>query len=200
MRLFLFVLTLVTLVAAITHLPLLPSTPNAGLSAVETVPQRARVLGYERSEFGAGWASAGACTVREAALITLIDDSVLSTSCSVSGGQFIDPYTGEALSADDSIEIDHIFPLSAAWDLGAHSWTPQQRLHFANDPINLLATEASANRAKSDDLPATWMPPQHSNHCWYATRLSEVAAHYQLPLPAEDAAAMAQACRSWSLG
>ena len=51
-------------------------------------------------------------------------------------GTVTDPYTGNPLELTGEVEIDHVFPLSAAWDLGAHGWEPGRREAFANDPRN----------------------------------------------------------------
>lgn len=166
------------------------------LPEVADVPQRARVLGYSRAEFGSGWAPYGPCTIREALLASLLIDAVLDTpTCTLTGAAtFDDPYTGSTLSVSDAIDIDHIFPLSAAWDLGAHRWTPSQRQAFANDPRNLYPVSAAANREKSDQLPSDWMPSHRSSRCWYAQRLAAVAEAYELPLPTADIRTMRRAC------
>ncbi|AGF72184.1 HNH endonuclease family protein [Corynebacterium halotolerans] len=180
--------------------PGLPRLPVL-LADIRPVPQRARVLGYERTEFGAGWATVGACTVREHILITQLADTAADTAgggCTVTTGRGRDPYTGEEIvlgPAATAVEIDHILPLSAAWDLGAHAWDPATRLAFANDPLNLLVTTREANRDKSDYLPAAWLPPDPAARCWYARRLALVAQRYALPLPREDLSAMRAACR-----
>src|SRR5699024_12715058 len=68
------------------------------------------------------------------------------------------PYSQELISTD-AIEVDHIFPLSAAWDHGAYQWDDATRQQFANDPLNLVATSRELNQSKSDSLPEEWLPP-----------------------------------------
>lgn len=171
------------------------------LDEVPAVPQRARVLGYERAAFGAGWAPVGACTVREHILLTQLTDTAVNADgdgCTVPTGHGSDPYTGEEIilgPAATPVEIDHILPLSAAWDLGAHAWDPGTRLAFANDPLNLVVTSRESNRDKSDHLPADWLPPDPAARCWYARRLALVAQRYALPLPQEDVSVMRATCR-----
>ena len=111
------------------------------------------------------------------------------------GADTLDALDPEDLVADE-VEIDHVFPLSAAWDLGAHSWDDARRLAFANDPRNLVAVHRSVNQQKSDQLPAQWLPPDPAARCWYVQRLAEVAAVYGLALPGEDARVMRAQCRS----
>jgi len=49
------------------------------------------------------------------------------------------------LNAGD-IDIDHVVALSWAWHRGAATWTRGRRVEFANDPVNIVAVEASLNR------------------------------------------------------
>lgn len=196
-QLYVALLCLVTLLAGVLHVaPLLRPVTEPGLprlaESLEQIPvatQRTRVLGYERSAFGSGWGRLGACTTREAVMATHFH----SPGCT-SQGTAPDLYTGMAVEADD-VEIDHVFPLAAAWDLGAHTWDHARREAFANDPANLIATSAAANREKSDQLPGQWLPPQRRARCWYVRRVASVAASYGLALPREDVAAMRGQCR-----
>lgn len=173
-------------------------TLTALLADVEPLAQRSRVLGYERSAFGSGWAAAGACTVREEIIATQLTE--VADPCEITDARGTDPYTGGPLLIEPGsppVEVDHILPLSAAWDLGAHAWDLPARVAFANDPLNLVATSQAANREKSDHLAAAWLPADPAAHCWYARRLALVAGRYTLPLPEEDLQAMRKACR-WS--
>ena len=36
-------------------------------------------------------------------------------------------------TVQSALDIDHLVPLSEAWDSGAYSWTADQRRQFAND-------------------------------------------------------------------
>ncbi|ANE03732.1 GmrSD restriction endonuclease domain-containing protein [Corynebacterium crudilactis] len=142
------------------------SQEQKSLAPVTAVPQRATVLGYDRASMFGGWLGG----VREA-IVAEADD--------------IDPYAGDALDISDA-EVDHIFPLSAAWDLGAHSWSAGERIQFANDPLNLVLVSRAENQEKSDQLPSQWLPSDRSVRCWYVSRLFSVANAYELPLPEED--------------
>lgn len=159
------------------------------LAHVSSQPQRHRVLGYEREAFGPGWATVGACTTREAILVSYFNGQ----DCQASG-EATDLYTGRQMFADD-VEIDHVIPLSAAWDLGAHSWDLPARVRFANDPINLVATAGPVNQEKSDALPAEWLPPDPGARCWYARRVARVAVAYDIALPEADIEVMQSQCR-----
>ncbi|GAB3693323.1 hypothetical protein GCM10027595_05520 [Corynebacterium nasicanis] len=195
---YLLLLSVATVLATTTALPRAPLDEpdlpalSAVLPHVSEVPQRARVLGYDRAEFGAGWAPSAGCTIREQ---MLLDAGADLLSCQVTAGTARDPYTGSVLDLAVDVEIDHILPLSAAWDLGAHRWSPAERVAFANDPRNLVVTSRVANQAKSDLLPAAWMPDDRQARCWYARRLAVVSATYSLPLPVTDKVSAQAACR-----
>ncbi|WP_257158700.1 HNH endonuclease family protein [Corynebacterium cystitidis] len=216
-RVYLACLILLTLITIPLPLPsFLISGTTTGASARElaafldhtpTSPQRATVLGYQREEFGPGWATLpSGCTVREQLLVkhfSLHDDipSELSQPGCVSSLSALDPavvipdpYTGEDLVRAD-VEIDHVVPLSAAWDMGAYAWDAQTRHAFANDPANLVVTSRAANQEKSDQLPSQWLPPDKRARCKYVTTLAHVAYRYSLALPANDKTVMRKQCR-----
>lgn len=200
--------TATLLVLGATLLPLIstpdtPDTPGPApptlrqlLGQVEPTPQRVRVLGYQREAFGNGWAPVPGtgCDTRE--MMIRQAAPALTPACGAAG-EITDPYGGRTARVDiavDPIEIDHVFPLSAAWDLGAHGWETSRRVAFANDPRNLVVTSRTANQKKSDDLPADWLPEQRGTRCWYVRRLAAVAVEYQLPLPEADIPVMRQQC------
>ncbi|OFT61423.1 HNH endonuclease family protein [Corynebacterium sp. HMSC05E07] len=150
---------------------LLPG-PDLG---VATVSARVEVPGYVRADFG-GWLPGTRDTVMKSQTI----DGIL-----------YDPYA--RAPAGNRVEVDHVFPLSAAWDLGASMWTKDKKLAFANDPLNLVATASALNQTKSDSLPADWLPP--ADRCDYSRRLAAVARKYELPLPARDYETMRHQCQ-----
>ncbi|QPK83994.1 HNH endonuclease [Corynebacterium qintianiae] len=176
-------------------------TPRSLIDAPTTAspPQRATVLGYERDAFGPGWAATpSGCDTRSA----LMAQAFSVPSCSVpyrewSARPITDPYTGQPLLPAD-VEIDHVYPLSAAWDSGAHAWTGAQRLAFANDPRNLVVTSSAANQDKSDQLPSEWLPPAPRARCAYARQLTAVARAYELALPRDDLRAVRRACSGFT--
>ena len=209
---YLNVLLVLTAVVAYPHLPRVgfaapPQIPSfasdaalspAAISSLPTVPQRQRVLGYERAAFGNGWGPAGGCDARGAAIQAQAISHPQMPAALGCGGidKLHDPSSGQTLSlgAGARVEVDHVLPLAAAWDLGAHSWDTATRLRFANDPANLVVTSRELNQEKSDQLPAEWMPPHRSARCWYARRMAHVAESYRLALPVRDVNAMRRAC------
>ena len=75
--------------------------------------------------------------------------------------------------------VSLMVPLAEAWDSGASTWDAARRERYANDlgdDRSLVAVSAASNRSKSDQDPATWMPPNIAAHCrylseWVATKI-----------------------------
>jgi hypothetical protein len=102
----------------------------------------------------------------------------------VLSGTLADPFSGEPIAfqrgqgTSELVQIDHVVPLSDAWQKGAQQWTPERRVAFANDPLNLLAVDGGLNQAKSDGHAATWLPPNKGFRCAYVARQVAVKAKY----------------------
>ncbi|WJY67797.1 HNH endonuclease family protein [Corynebacterium auris] len=193
MRLHPFTLYLVAL--CLLTLLVVPFPTAASRIEAPAAPPRTTVLGYSREQFGPGWApQPGGCTTRTAALAKAFDASTCATPPREwEVAAIVDPYTGHDITPGD-VELDHLLPLSAAWDLGAYAWTEHQRVAFANDPRNLVVTSAAANQEKSDKLPSEWLPPDWRARCAYARRLVAVARAYNLAVPQPDLRASRRAC------
>ena len=121
----------VTIIMCLTLLPIGCERRSPSMTALAQVPQRHTVVGYERAEFGAGWGSSTTrpgCSVRDDMLRTQLTVLTESDRCKPIA-QGICPYSGRIISSDpamadgEPIELDHIFPLSAAWDMGADGET-----------------------------------------------------------------------------
>ena len=108
---YLAILSLVTVVAAAwTWLPRQAPLQQEDLAPVEhsladvpEVPQRVRVLGYDRAAFGAGWRPEGGCTMREAVINTQFAVAP-AADCALPHTVARDPYAGEDLVAGE-VEI-----------------------------------------------------------------------------------------------
>ena len=72
----------------------------------------------------------------------------------------------------------------------AATWGKQKRREFGNDPLNLLAVEASLNRQKGAGDAATWLPPKHDYRCECVSRQIAVKAKYGLWVKPAEADAM----------
>ena len=168
---------------------------EGGLSA-QGVPE------YERDEFGSSWTDEhgvvggdNGCATRDEVLARDLRKVELESGsqCEVASGVLVDPYTGRriefsAASDPSAVHVEHIYPLSLAWQAGAYEWSEQERINFANDiRRNLMAVDGSANMSKGDDPPAEWLPPNKAFRCNYLYRFLKVAAYWDLPVTADDA-------------
>lgn len=172
------------------------ATAKAQLPKLAVRP--AREGGYQRTRhFGPAWSvdvDRNGCGARDDVLRRDLEKVELRGRCTVVAGVLHDPYTGRTVTftkADaDAVQIDHLIPLAAAWSLGARDWRQDERERFANDPVNLQATTASANLGKRDDTPAEWLPRQ-GYRCAYAVRWIGVSTRYRLAVTPADRATLA---------
>jgi hypothetical protein len=98
-------------------------------------------------------------------------------------GTLHDPYTGATqhyTHGATTIQVDHVVSLENGWQTGARYLSAAQRRNFANDPLNLLAVNASDNMAKSSKDFAEWTPPAGQFTCTYGAIQIEVKQKYQL--------------------
>ena len=156
----------------------------AGLSVKGRAPQ----TDYDRDQFGQAWldTNRNGCDTRSDILVrdlTSLRVTAGTNGCRVEAGTLADPYTDTTIHyvrGNDTVDIDHVVALSNAWQTGAFGWDIRKRAAFANDPMNLLAVDASANRQKGDGDTATWLPANKSYRCAYTARQVSVKAKYQL--------------------
>ena len=168
----------------------------AAVSHLE-VKGRAPKTGYSREQFGDGWASLDGCDTRDRILARdLRAKSFRSATrrCVVLSGRLADPYTSATITfargGASEVDIDHVVALGDAWQKGASRWPRTERVAFANDPLNLLAVDASANRQKGDGDTATWLPANKSFRCAYVARQVSVKLKYALSVTAAERDAM----------
>ena len=103
-----------------------------------------------------------------------------SDGCTVSRGRWNGPYTGIIFTKARDMDIDHVVPLAWAHAHGGDHWDAELRRQFANDPVNLFAVQASANRSKGASGPLEWLPPDAGFHCQYVTRFHRIVLTYKL--------------------
>ena len=140
---------------------------------------------YKRSYFG-GWAdSDGDCQNTRHELLQELSTSLMSftdNTCRVLKGKWLDPYTGKTFLQSADVDIDHIVPLYWAWQHGAHTWSKDKRVRFANDSRNLFVVQKSINREKSASGPLKWLPPNIAFRCSYVVRFERIIKIYDLRL------------------
>jgi hypothetical protein len=176
-----------------------PDSASPALAALSLLPVKGRapMTGYDRDRFGQAWLDAdrNGCDTRNDILGEHLQVVTLeSNGCVVAAGSYEDPYTGSRIDYWQGhgalIDIDHIVSLGNAWTTGAFGWPIKKRAAFANDPLNLLPTDAGANRQKGDGDAATWLPPNTSYRCEYVSRQVAVKAKYDLWVTAPEKAAI----------
>jgi uncharacterized protein DUF1524 len=178
------------------------------LTQVQVVDDIAAVPGYQRGckkdqacSFGPAWndpLDSSGCDTRNRLLAVSLQGVAFkpgTDDCKVAAGTLNpDPYTGETIDLHQ-VQIDHLYPLKAAWDAGASTWDPRQRQIFANDMTELIAVSGIANEQKGDSTPAEWLPANPAEKCPYVLRYLIVAVKYQLPITANDRQAATGACQ-----
>jgi hypothetical protein len=111
----------------------------------------------------------------------------------VSVGLWADPYTGTVTTSPRALDVDHMVPLKEAHESGAWAWNAAKREQYANDmsnPNHLIAVDPRANRSKSDNDPADWMPPNRAYWCQYLASWLEVKRRWQLTMDQREAEAV----------
>ncbi|MBF6172427.1 HNH endonuclease family protein [Nocardia blacklockiae] len=206
----------------ITGEPPAPGSPTRArlgelLTAVRVVERRTHPGGYQRGcragegcVFGPAWSDdhdgpggRDGCDSRNAVLtrqLSAVRHRPGSRDCVVVAGVLQDPYTGKRIDFDKTraraVQIDHVYPLAAAWDMGAANWPLPQRLRFANDiDFNLLAVDGPTNEDKGDRTPAEWLPPARAYRCFYAGKYLSAATRYDLPITVADRKALDNVAR-----
>ncbi|HEY9315849.1 HNH endonuclease family protein [Williamsia sp.] len=182
------------------------------LALIPVLAGRLEPPDYDRSAFGAAWTdntdaggAGNGCDTRNDILDRDLRDKTFAAvdSCAraVATGEFRSPYSGEWIvfrrgkGSGAKVQIDHIVPLSYAWDMGARSWSSVVRQRFANDPANLVAVDGDTNQDKSDKQPARWMPANKAFHCQYAAQFVLVMRTYGLYLDAPSVPVLRSALR-----
>jgi len=161
------------------------------------VKGRAPKTDYSRSQYGDGWAKVGSCDMRNIMLARGMEDVRYSEDgCVVLSGTLQDPYTGREIefvrgsSTSGAVQIDHVVALSDSWQKGAQLLSEDQRLQFANDPLNLLAVDGPANQQKGDSDAASWLPSDRAYRCQYVARQAAIKDKYILWVTEAEKSAM----------
>jgi hypothetical protein len=180
------------------------AAPRSALAAIEAleVKGRAPKTGYSRDQFGPAWADVdhNGCDTRNDILARDLSGETFKPGthdCVVLTGALADPYSGTTMqflrgtATSEDVQIDHVVPLSDAWQKGAQTWDVARRTAFANDPLNLLAVQGTLNMQKGDGDAATWLPPNRAYRCDYVARQVAVKVTYGLWVTQAEKDAMA---------
>ena len=180
-----------------------PTYATRAIDLLATLPVKGRApkTGYDRALFGQAWLDVdrNGCDTRNDILKRDLASVTYTNSvpCKVQTGTLADPYTGTSISflrgngTSTAVQIDHVVALNDAWQKGAQQLTTEQRTAFANDPLNLQATDGPTHQKKSDGDAATWLPPNKGFRCEYVARQISVKAAYSLWVTQAEHDAMA---------
>jgi hypothetical protein len=161
-----------------------PSRSESALALVSQLlvaPERP-LTGYDRARFGT-WTDADGdgCDTRAEVLIrqSRVPAQVDPFGCHVVAGEWLSSYDDHTTSDPAELDIDHVVALAEAWRSGASAWDERRRDAFANDldqPGELVAVTAAANRSKGDRDPASWQPSSRAGRCelgiaWVRTKV-----------------------------
>ena len=116
-------------------------------------------------------------------------------------GAIYGPYTGTCFNSTRETDIEHIVARSEAHDSGMCAETVERRKEFARDLLNLTLASPGVNRdQKRDNDAAEWLPDV--NQCWFADRVIQVKAKYNLTVDPAERDALEQvlsACESTAM-
>lgn len=153
-----------------------PNLPQLTIAEPQKTP-------YSRSDWQPnGWEDldGDGCDTRAEVLIEESDPKAhISRGCKVTG-HWQDRYSGIEFSSPKDLDIDHIVSLGDANRSGGAAWSPEQKRQFANDTKNLVAVDASLNRAKGDQGPDEWLPPTDEGRCLLVSSYAATKHQYGL--------------------
>jgi hypothetical protein len=151
------------------------ASPASVLDGLEIAPASSPVP-YNRAEWG-DWTD-GDLNCRDTRTEILIEQALAGTltlspdGCTVTGGQWVDPYTGQTVTGLANVEIDHMVPLANAHRSRAYAWDAYMKSSYYNDsvdPDHLVVVAATTTQSKGDQGPEAWKPPDTSDWCRYAS-------------------------------
>ncbi len=186
----------------LTKLAVAPENPMTGYSR-EKFPHWD--LNKPEHGFGAEYAQYAKCTTRDVMLLRDATGSVRldPKTCELSigrGGGWRDQYgvidrkTGQVgpykwITDPSGVDAEHIVPLAEAWRSGADTRDDDTRRRIANDALNLVASDPSANRSKGDQDAANYLPPGNFR-CAYVGRYVQVKVKYALKIDSAEQTAL----------
>jgi hypothetical protein len=155
---------------------------NQGTAGVEQAEAE-----YDRGDWG-GWydADKDCQDTRQEVLIAESETPVTfedERECRVTSGRWTDPYTGNVFTNPSDLDIDHVVALKEAHDAGGWEWDRDRKRAYSNNldnPDQLIAVSASANRSKGSRGPEEWLPPKEDFRCPYLKMRQKIYEENQL--------------------
>jgi len=152
---------------------------------------QANLPDYDRDYF-AGWLDTdGDCvnTRHEVLQSEAATFAMAPSGCSVTAGEWFDPYTDRTYTNPRDLDVDHVVALADAWVSGAYAWADELLDRFSNDLGNLNAIASGENRSKSARGPADYSPTAPGARCDYLVQYATVKIRWQLSITPADFAA-----------
>ena len=180
------------------------SNDSIALQRLEELPVKGKApkTGYDRALFGQAWKDVdrNGCDTRNDILrrdLSLTKLKPGTKGCVVASGTLDDPYTGAQIAfvrgpQSAKVQIDHVVALGNVWVSGGQKLSAEQKAAIANDPLNLLAVDGSANMQKSDKDASGWLPKNKAFRCSYVARQIAVKGKYNLSVTPAEKQAMAR--------
>jgi hypothetical protein len=154
------------------------------------VKGRAAKTGYSRERFGQAWRDLdrNGCDQRNDVLRRDLHRVRIKSGtygCVVLKGTLVSLYSGQRVRfvrgpSSYLVPIDHVVALGDAWQKGARKWSKAKRERFANDFLELRATDVHSNSVKGDADAASWLPSRKSHRCRYVARQIAIKFTYGL--------------------
>ena len=197
--------------AQLSILQLSAGTARSTLSRL-AVKGRAPKTGYSREKFGQAWRDLdrNGCDQRNDVLrrdLSKVQIKPGTYGCVVFKGTLFSLYSGRTIKfvrgpSSYTVPIDHVVALSDAWQKGAQRWSREKRERFANDFLELRATDVHSNSSKGDSDAASWLPPRKSHRCRYIARQVAIKWNYGIWVTKAERDAMRRilvSCRDQAL-
>ena len=103
-------------------------------------------------------------------------------------GQVYGPYTKRCFADTSDTTIEHIVAVSEAHDSGLCAADAETKKEFSRDLLNVTLASPHLNSVKGDRDAAEWLPDE--NRCWFAGRVLQVRAKYDLTIDQAEADAL----------
>jgi hypothetical protein len=164
------------------------------LTVAPAVSKNAAGQTYVR-EYFKHWVSENdtGCDTRVAVLLRDSKTKPVLDGCKVVSGDWVSAYDDKEYKKPGGMDIDHMVPLSEAWQSGALDWDAATRQSYANDlgyDFGLVPVSAHSNRSKSDQDPTTWKPD--TDACVYVGHWTMVKYRWNLTIDQAEKDAIGQ--------
>jgi hypothetical protein len=175
--------------------PMVPEAPPVDVARKElaalTVETPHSLEGYSREKFE-HWIEDRWPLTRQVVLIRDGKHVGVQPKAHTASTNWHSPYDDRILVTPSEVHVDHVVPLANAWRSGADEWSTARRHKFANDlsTTQLIAISVVANRAKGDQSPDQWVPPNTAFHCVYGRAWTHVKFTYGLSVTQKEKEAL----------